>query len=81
MNEHRGQDLGQWLNQADTTELPPLRGFASGLRNDLDAVTAGLTLLWNSGPVEGHVNRIKMLKRQVYGRATLELLRQRILHA
>jgi transposase len=42
-------------------------------------VTAGLTLDWSSGPVEGHVNRIKMLKRQMYGRASTDLLRKRVL--
>lgn len=46
-----------------------------------DAVTADLTLRWNSGPVEGHVNRIKMLKRQMFGRAKLDLLRTRVLLA
>jgi transposase len=49
--------------------------------HDLAAVTAGLTQPWNSGPVEGHVNRIKMLKRQMYGRANLDLLRKRALMA
>ena len=50
-----------------------------GLRRDLDAVTAGLTLPWSSGPVEGHVNRIKTIKRQMFGRAKPGLLRKRIL--
>ncbi|MFC9769066.1 transposase [Rhodococcus jostii] len=62
-------------------EEPALRSFVRGLRRDLDAVTAGLTLLHSSGPVEGHVNRIKMLKRQMYGRTNLNLLRKRVLHA
>ena len=53
--------------------------FATGLRRDLPAVVNGLTLAHNSGPVEGHVNRIKMLKRQMFGRANLDLLRSRIL--
>jgi transposase len=51
------------------------------VRTDLDAVTAGLTLPHNSGPVEGTVNKIKMIKRQMYGRANLDLLRIRVLHA
>ncbi|WUA11886.1 transposase [Nocardia sp. NBC_01377] len=50
-----------------------------GLRRNQDAVTAGLTMHWSSGTVEGHVNRIKMLKRQMFGRAKLDLLRKRIL--
>ncbi|WP_370518079.1 hypothetical protein [Micromonospora sp. MP36] len=54
-----------------------LHSFVAGLQRDLDAVTAGLTLPWNSGPVEGHVNRIKMIKRQMYGRAGFDLLRKR----
>ncbi|MFF3623376.1 hypothetical protein ACFYYJ_29860, partial [Streptomyces sp. NPDC002467] len=49
------------------------------LERDRDAVTAGLSLPWNSGVVEGHVNRIKMLKRQMFGRAGFELLRKRVL--
>ena len=81
MTERRGQDLPDWLTQAEDTDLAPIRSFARGLRYDLNAVTAGMTLPYNSGPVEGHVNRIKMIKRQMYGRASFDLLRQRVLHA
>ncbi|MFD8221396.1 hypothetical protein ACFV2U_49070 [Streptomyces sp. NPDC059697] len=56
-----------------------LHTLAAGTGRDRDAVTAGLTLPWNSGPVEGHVNRIKMLKRQMFGRAGFQLLRKRVL--
>jgi transposase len=62
-------------------DLPSLHNFAAGLKRDLAAVTAGLTLRWSSGVVEGHVNRIKMLKRQMYGRAGFRLLRKRVLLA
>jgi hypothetical protein len=62
-------------------QVPELRAFALGLRRDWDAVTAGLTLPWSSGAVEGHVNRIKTLKRQMYGRANLDPLRHRVLLA
>jgi transposase len=58
---------------------PPLRGFADGLIKDYDAVRAGLTLAWSSGAVEGNVTRIKALKRQMYGRATFDHLRRRVL--
>jgi transposase len=61
--------------------LPGVTSFASGLTSDLDAVTAGLTLPHSSGPVEGNVNRIKMIKRQMYGRAGFDLLRKRVLLA
>jgi transposase len=78
--ERRGHELAEWMTDVDATGSPALRSFVTGLRRDLDAVTAGLTLVHNSGPVEGHVNRIKMLKRQMYGRANLDLLRKRVVH-
>lgn len=56
-----------------------MKSFAGFLRQDLDAVTTGLTLRWSSGVVEGHVNRVKTLKWAVYGRASFRLLRIRIL--
>lgn len=77
----RGDRLEEWMAAVDEDNLPALRSFVTGLRRDQDAVTAGLTQAWNSGPVEGHVNRIKMLKRQMYGRANPDLLRKRILLA
>jgi transposase len=64
-----------------TDGAPALRSFATGLDRDLDAVTAGLTLSHSSGPVEGAVNRIKMIKRQMFGRANFDLLRKRVLLA
>ena len=65
----------------EANNLPDLRSFVTGLRRDHDAVTAGLTMPHSSGKVEGHVNRIKMIKRQMYGRANPDLLRKRILLA
>ncbi|MBG0831487.1 transposase [Planomonospora sp. ID67723] len=79
LTKRQGQDLPAWLAAVEADDLPSLHGFASGLERDLDAVTAGLTLPWNSGPVEGHVNRIKMIKRQIFGRAGFALLRKRVL--
>lgn len=73
-------DLSAWLAAAEASGEPAIRSFVAGLRRDIDAVTAGLTLPHSSGAVEGHVNRIKMLKRQMYGRANLDLLRKRVLH-
>ncbi|MFZ4139063.1 transposase [Streptomyces koyangensis] len=69
------------MPSARTTDLPSLHTLAAGIDRDRDAVTAGLTLPWNSGVVEGHVNRIKMLKRQMFGRAGFALLRKRVLLA
>lgn len=76
----QGNHLKQWIESARaTTGLTSLSRFAQHLERDLDAVTAGLTQPWNSGVVEGHVNRIKMLKRQMFGRAGFALLRKRVL--
>ncbi|MFD8594993.1 transposase [Kitasatospora sp. NPDC059646] len=81
VNRRGQEELERWTADAEASTLPELRGFATGLRKDWDAVVAGLTLRWNSGPVEGHVNRIKMLKRQMFGRAKLDLLRKCVLLA
>jgi len=79
---HRhGEHLEAWATQAETSPVSELRGFAKGLRKDWAAVTAGLTVPYSSGAVEGHVNRIKMIKRQMYGRANPDLLRKRVLLA
>jgi hypothetical protein len=72
--------LTKWMSAVDA-DLPPLRSFTAGLRRDLDAVVAGLTLKYNSGAVEGTVNRIKQLKAAMYGRAKPDLLRKLILLA
>jgi transposase len=58
-----------------------MQRFAHGLRDDYEAVKAGVTLPWSSGPVEGHINRLKMLKRQMCGRARLDLLSRRFVGA
>ncbi|WP_338933141.1 transposase [Streptomyces netropsis] len=73
--------LDPWLASAENSAVPELSSFADSLRRDIDAVRNGLTMPWNSGVVEGHVNRIKMLKRQMFGRAGHRLLRHRILLA
>jgi transposase len=61
--------------------IEALARFASELREDLTAVTAGLTLEWSNSVTEGHVHRLKLVKRQGYGRAGFALLRQRVLQA
>jgi transposase len=79
MRNLTGADLPQWMAKAMADDLPGLHSFVKGVKRDLAAVTAGLTLPWSSGPVEGQVNRVKMLKRQMFGRANFDLLRLRIL--
>jgi transposase len=78
---HRGSDLEAWITAATASGIDGLARFARGLREDLAAVTAGLTLPWSNGPVEGQITRLKLLKRQGYGRAGFPLLRQRIRQA
>ncbi|MGW0811617.1 ISL3 family transposase [Nonomuraea sp. NPDC002799] len=73
--------LEGWLTGIETDDLPHLHTFARGVRRDQDAVTNGLTLSHSSGAVEGNVCRIKALKRQMFGRANLDLLRKRVLLA
>jgi transposase len=79
LTQLKGQELPQWISDVKAAGLPGLCSFATGLEQDLDAVTCGLTSRWNSGPVEGRVNHIKMIKRQMFGRAGLPLLRKRVL--
>ncbi|MFF3584725.1 transposase [Streptomyces mirabilis] len=74
-----GPMLPAWIDAVDASQLPGPTNFAHHLLRDLDAVTAGLTLHWSSGGTEGAVNRIKKIKRQLYGRAESELLRKMIL--
>ncbi len=73
--------LTPWLEQADRSRLPELRGFARSLRLDGAAIRAMLRLPWSNGPTEGHINRLKTIKRQMYGRAGLPLLKRRLLLA
>ena len=73
--------LDGWLVRATTSTLTALQRFAQGLRDDYAAVKAGVTLRWSNGPVEGHINRLKMLKRQMFGRAHLDLLSRRFVLA
>jgi transposase len=79
IREHAGQQLETWLNLVEESTLPELKSFAKGIQQDKAAVFAGLTLPWSNGPLEGNVNRLKLIKRSMYGRAKLRLLRQRVL--
>ena len=74
------QHLAGWLDRVESDDQPELHTFAAGIRQDLAAVTAGLSLPYSSGATEGNVNRLKAIKRQMYGRASLDLLRKRVIH-
>ena len=71
--------LEPWLEEATSSGVPELRTFAAGIRRDQAAALAALTYKWSQGPVEGQIHRLKLLKRQGYGRAGFELLRHRVL--
>jgi transposase len=73
--------LEGWIERVEASGIAELQSFCAGLRRDWDAVVAGLTVSWSNGPVEGQVNRLKMVKRQMYGRAGFALLRARVLPA
>lgn len=78
----RDQQVGafdSWLERATRSGIKELRRFALGLQQDYAAVRAALEEPWSQGPTEGHILRLKLLKRQMYGRAKVDLLRQRVL--
>ncbi|MFE9306013.1 ISL3 family transposase [Streptomyces sp. NPDC006856] len=81
MTGRHGDRLEDWIAGAEQDDLAPLAAFARNLRRDFDAVRNGLSLPHSSGAVEGNINRLKMLKRQMFGRASLDLLRKRVLLA
>ena len=82
MVQHRlVKRLTRWLEDAERSGVPELRGFVRSLRLDIAAIRAMLGCRWSNGPTEGHINRLKMLKRQMFGRAGLPLLKRRLLLA
>jgi transposase len=81
VRERRGHDLEAWVAEATRSGIEELARFARGLQEDLAAITAGLTLKWSNGVTEGQIHRLKLVKRQGYGRAGFALIRQRVLHA
>jgi transposase len=80
VRERKYQDLRSWMLQAVTSGIPELGSFVTGIERDYDAVYAALRLPWSQGITEGKVNKLKTLKRVMYGRADFPLLRQRLLH-
>jgi transposase len=81
VRQRQPTQLDPWLTRATASTLEALRRFATGLYEDYEAVKAGVTLPWSTSPVEGHINRLKMLKRQMFGRARLDLLSRRFVRA
>lgn len=81
VHKREGERLDVWLTQVAESNLPELQQFAHGVELDKAAVKAGLTWPINNGMVEGHVTKLKLIKRQGYGKAGFPLLRKRVLHA
>jgi transposase len=80
VTERRVDDLDDWIARSVAADAPAeIRRFAAGLKPDLMAVKAALSLPWSNGQTEGQVNRLKRIKRQMYGRANFDLLRLRVL--
>ncbi len=81
VHKRQGHRLDAWLERVASSDLSELQSFANGVERDKAAVQAGLTWWINNGVVEGSVTKVKLIKRQMYGRASFALLRQRVLHA
>ena len=81
LRRREGERLAAWLDAAEASGIGDLARLAGKLRADRDAVQAGLTLCHSNGQTEGHVNRLKLVKRQGYGRAKVDLIRKRVLRA
>ena len=71
--------FGTWLEEAGSCGVPAVETFATGLQQDRAAVEAALTMPWSSGQAEGQINKLKLIKRQMYGSANFDLLRRRVL--
>jgi transposase len=81
LKERQAEALDGWLQRAKASHVTELGSFVNGIHRDYAAVRAACSLPWSNGIVEGHVNRLKFLKRQMFGRAHLDLLRVKVLHA
>jgi transposase len=80
VRERTGEQLDAWLGTVQASHLNAFQSFVTGVQQDKDAVLAGLTLPWSNGPLEGNVNRLKLIKRSMYGRAEFDLLKLRVLY-
>jgi len=81
IKEHSSSQLSSWVEEVEECLIPELRSFVKGLGRDEAAIRAGLDFTWSQGQTEGQITRLKLIKRQGYGRAKFDLLRQRVLHA
>jgi transposase len=80
IRERQVEHLDTWLTDAEESTIKELRRFAQSLRRDYESVKSALTSPWSNGQTEGHINRLKMIKRSMFGRASINLLRNRVLY-
>jgi len=78
MKEKNGSGLSRWISKTADSGIKEIASFATGLEADLPAVQNAFNLKWSNGPVEGNVNKLKFIKRQMYGRAGFDLLKKKI---
>lgn len=81
VRERQAGQLSEWMSEVAASRLPELKAFARGLEQDRMAIDAALREEWSNGQTEGQVHRLKLLKRQMYGRAKFGLLRAKVLFA
>ena len=81
LRERTSEDLAAWMHDAAQSGIEELVEFVKRLRQDQDAVAAACTLEWSQGQVEGQVTKLKLIRRQMYGRGNFDLVRKRVLHA
>lgn len=80
VRERAADKLDDWLEKAKESGIQAFQNFATGLQRDYEAVKAALTYEWSNGQTEGQLNRLKFIKRMMYGRANFDLLRKRFLY-
>lgn len=71
--------MEQWLKKLEKLDIPELQTYVNGVRKDIEAVKNGITFGYNNGLAEGSVNKIKVIKRIMYGRNSFELLKAKVL--
>ncbi len=81
IREKQVEALDSWLQSCQTSQVSRLKNFAQGIQDDYEVVKEALLMPWSSGQTEGQINRLKLLKRQMFGRAKLDLIKQRVLYA
>src|SRR5262249_2698761 len=79
VRERDANQLDSWLDSAEKSDLPELSNFAEGLKREKESIIAAITLKWSNAQCEGQVNRLKLIKRQMFGRAKIDLLKQRVI--